>query len=150
MSIEAKPIAVMIDGRQYHLRKLSQLDEQALSNWVGGRIINAARASVPSDASEAERREIINQALFAAAPVSWDDDIGRSIINKPDGWAQVIWHCAKKESPLVTAGDILAGIKRDPAGFAEAVKAFVSLQDGTAPAQEPSLPPADVAPPAAA
>lgn len=127
---------VEIDGKQYHVSPLSDREWAELDLWCQGRVIQIARASLPSDASEEDRRQTMAAAFENAAQRSWAKDGVRAVQTRP-GLSQFVWRLLHRRHPELTLDEVAGWWQRDPDIIGRIMDAF-ALVSGAEPKKGPA------------
>lgn len=83
-------VPVTINGVEYFMTPLSDENYEELDNWVRMRIVSIARASYTPDMRQADRDELMRQALESAASAVWASDLGARLTRTKDGIAKYL------------------------------------------------------------
>jgi hypothetical protein len=105
---------------------LTDADIAELDHWLQARIIRLARDSLPTDATEEDKRLTLEVALNQAAGMTWFSPTGARLMATVDGMARLTWQGIKTHHPDVTPDQIRA-LLLDPANIDEARVAFEQL-----------------------
>lgn len=128
-AIVAAPVPVSIDGAQYLLSPLRDLDYEELDNWVRMRIVSLARASLTPAMPQAQRDETMRQALETAAGATFVGPLGNRLLSTLDGQAAFLLLSLRQKHPALTV-ETVRGWLRNPENRTALFDAFDLANNG--------------------
>ncbi len=110
--IVAAPVPVTVEGQEYQVAPLTDLDYEELDNWVRMRILSLARASLTPAMSAAQRDETMRQALETAAGATFVGPLGHRLLSTIDGQAAFLLLSLRHQHPALTVETVRGWIRK--------------------------------------
>ena len=101
-SLTAAPVDFTIGDKTYRMSALTLADAGELDSWLRSRVVAIARASLPPDATPAERQETLSVAMKAAASISWTRDVGSAMAETPEVIVRLFWQGMRRHHHALT------------------------------------------------
>jgi len=119
-NIAAAPVPFKIEGTEYMMSPLRDVDLTFLDNWVKSKILQAAELS-----DDPVTRKV---AVEVAAVAAWTGKYGTALSRTPEGTARYMHTCIKRRHPHVTLEQVTAWTKVE-AHLIEMYRAFNIAND---------------------
>lgn len=121
----ARPVT--IKGRELRMSPLNDRDQAELDQWLQQRhIANARRSLRDSDATPAERDEILSIALRQSMSITLASQEGVTMLATPEGIARLVWQSCRREHPDLTFEELRSLAMSDEESL-EAMQSFQKL-----------------------
>jgi len=119
----AAPYEIRLGNRTFRMSPLTGADIAELDNWLCAYVIRGVMQGIPENASEADRRMMMDVAISRTIGLTWFSGEGARLMSTVPGWAQITWQGVKTNHPDVTP-DMLCDLLFDPSSLREAQAAF--------------------------
>lgn len=95
-------VTVSIGSKYYELSPLVLEDLEWLETWLKAKAIEAGRASIPANCSEAEETRLMRPIVEASNRISLFDPNGFDQLLTAPGITRIVWCMVRKQHPEVT------------------------------------------------
>lgn len=143
-NITGAPGEVTINQRVFIMSPITDKDVGELNNWLRGRMLSAARASIPEGSPDEEK--IMDQAMRSALKMDWMAN--RHLMTSPEHLLRMLWQLMRKEQPNLTSEEFSRELLADPAALTRCRDTFrllhpllVGAEEGLAKNSEPARKP---------
>lgn len=123
------PIEITLGDKSYRMSPLTRRDIEELDNYVRATVMTTARASLPQDASEEQKKLTEETALRTAMSMSWMTGEGARLMSSLTGWSRILWQGLRYNHPELTP-DSIAALLLDPTNLEQAQKRWHLLNIG--------------------
>lgn len=123
---------------EYELSPLGLRELEYLETYLQGRVIAAGRESIPEDASQEERDQLMRPIVTVAMSLSIMDGMGFNQLMNPAGIVRLFYVSLKRKTPTITL-DICRKMIIDPE-MSQQIKEAIELLNPNPKARAPKKP----------